>query len=145
VNIVVDTNIIFSAILNSRGKIGELLINKPFEINYLAPDFLLSELQLHSTKIKKISGLNLAQYEAIKKYVIQHIAFIDLNSISRKSWEIAIDLIGKTDEMDIPFVALAIQLNAFLWTGDKKLIKELAKKNFESVLSTDLLYLKYFG
>ena len=51
---------------------------------------------------------------------MQHISFIDLNGISRKSWEIATDLIGKTDEMEIPFVALAIQWNAFLWTGDKK-------------------------
>ena len=30
---------------------------------------------------------------------------------------------------DAPFVALALELNAFLWTGDKKLIDGLASKN----------------
>jgi predicted nucleic acid-binding protein len=38
--IVVDANIIFSGILNSNGKIGDLLINSDKMFSFIAPDFL---------------------------------------------------------------------------------------------------------
>ena len=143
--IIVDTNIVFSAILNSHGKIGELLLNKPTEVQYLSPAFLLEELAFHSKKILKLANLNRVEYEEIKAYVIQHIEFIDINKISIKSWGHASEMIGEIDDKDVPFVALAIETNASLWTGDKKLIKELYNKKFDRVLITDTLYSKYFG
>jgi predicted nucleic acid-binding protein len=53
-------------------------------------------------------------------------------------------MIGEIDEKDIPFVALAMDTNAHLWTGDKKLIKGLYDKEFNGVLITDTLYSKHF-
>ncbi len=143
--IIVDTNIVFSAILNSHGKIGELLLNKPTEVQYLSPAFLLEELSFHSKKILKLANLSGVEYEEIKAYVIQHIEFIDMNKISIKSWVDAYEMIGELDDKDVPFVSLAIETNSFLWTGDKKLIKELYNKKFDRVLITDTLYSKYFG
>ncbi|MGZ3777300.1 MAG: PIN domain-containing protein [Mucilaginibacter sp.] len=143
--IIVDTNIVFSAILNSHGKIGELLLNKPTEVQFLSPNFLLEELTFHSGKIIRLSNLNKVEYEEIKAYVIQHIEFIDIDMIGIGSWNKAAEMIGELDEKDIPFVALAIEIDAFLWTGDKKLTKELHRKKFDRVLATDMLYIKYFG
>ncbi|MGZ3836907.1 MAG: PIN domain-containing protein [Mucilaginibacter sp.] len=143
--IIVDTNIVFSAILNSHGKIGELLLNKPTEVQFLSPNFLLEELTFHSGKIIRLSNLNKVEYEEIKAYVIQHIEFIDIGMIGIGSWNKAAEMIGELDEKDIPFVALAIEIDAFLWTGDKKLTKELHRKKFDRVLATDMLYIKYFG
>jgi predicted nucleic acid-binding protein len=85
VKIIVDTNIVFSAILSSRGKIGELLLNKPAEIQYLSPTFLLEELSLHTEKIIGLTGFNKLEYEVAKAYVIQHIQFININDISTKN------------------------------------------------------------
>jgi len=41
------------------------------------------------------------------------------------------------------FVALNIYLDANLWTGDKKLINGLSKKNYKNTLSTSKLYGEY--
>ena len=38
-NIIVDANIIFSGILNSNGKIGDLLINSDNFFSFIVPDF----------------------------------------------------------------------------------------------------------
>lgn len=35
------------------------------------------------------------------------------------------------DEYDAPFIALSLELEAPLWTGDKKLIKGLERKGVE--------------
>lgn len=43
------------------------------------------------------------------------------------------------DEFDAPFIALALELDAPLWTGDKKLITGLAKKGIDWILSTDVI------
>ncbi len=37
---------------------------------------------------------------------------------------------------DISFVALTLEMNAKLWTGDKKLYSGLREKGFHDVLST---------
>lgn len=50
-NIVVDTNIIFSAILNPNGKIGDLLLDPLDRFVFFAPDFLTTELDRHLKKI----------------------------------------------------------------------------------------------
>jgi predicted nucleic acid-binding protein len=50
-----------------------------------------------------------------------------------KSKELLIDV----DLDDVPFLAMAKNLNAKLWTGDKKLIKGLKKKGFNDIVSTE--------
>jgi len=43
-NVVVDTNILFSAILSPKGKIHDLLLNSEREFNFYAPSFLIEEM-----------------------------------------------------------------------------------------------------
>jgi predicted nucleic acid-binding protein len=145
VKIIVDTNIVFSAVLSSRGKIGELLLNKPAEVEYLSPSFLLEELSIHAEKIIKLSRLSEIEYQQIKAYVIQHIEFVDANSISADNWLKASDMIKDLDEKDIPFLALAMEAGGVLWTGDKKLIEALKRNHYANIASTDTIYQKYFG
>lgn len=57
-------------------------------------------------------------------------------TISAKSWDRAINMVKNVDEFDAPFLALTLELNAFLWTGDKKLISGLRKLKFEGVVET---------
>ena len=143
--IIVDTNIVFSAILSSKGKIGEHLLNKPSEIQYLSPGFLLEELTLHAQKIIDLTGLTETEYQQVKAYVIQHIEFIDIKKITLTNWERSFDLLHNVDEKDIAFLALTMEAGGVLWTGDKKLIKALQYKKFDNIITTDMIYLKYFG
>jgi len=61
--------------------------------------------------------------------------FVSEELISKRSWNKAFALTKDIDEDDTPFVALAIELNAKLWTGDKVLSKGLAKKDSDIIVT----------
>jgi predicted nucleic acid-binding protein len=56
VRIIVDANIVFSGILRSDGKIGDLLINSGSIFKFISPDFLRKEIQRHHEKLIQISN-----------------------------------------------------------------------------------------
>ena len=103
--LVVDTNIIFSAIISDRGKIGELLLNKPNNFHFLSPVFLLEELDNHVDRILSITGYTESEYQQIKLFVTKNIQFIDSAAINKKDWEKSYQLLNDIDEMDTAFLA----------------------------------------
>jgi predicted nucleic acid-binding protein len=145
VKLVVDTNIVFSAIINDKGKIGELLLNKPISLQFFSPVFLLEELNNHAEKILSITKYSEAEYQQIKSFVTRNIEFISPKKINKEHWETSYQLLKEIDEDDISFLALNLEINGFLWTGDKKLIKGLESKNYNKIVNTGMLYTKYFG
>ena len=68
--------------------------------------------------------------------VLSTINFVFEESISEQSWVRAFALTKEIDEDDTPFIALGIELNAKLWTGDKILSKGLAKKGSDIIIKT---------
>jgi len=64
--------------------------------------------------------------------LISHIEFYDENVISvdalQKSWLLLKDV----DPKDMLFVALTVEMNGLLWTGDTKLRLNLKAKGFSS-------------
>ncbi len=141
--IVVDTNIVFSAILNTDGNIADLLTSgKPFD--FYAPHFILTELAKHQQKLLKILQLDaIEQLDELRFLVTQNIKFISEFQISNKDWKVADELTKDVDSDDMIFVALTSYLEATLWTGDKKLRTGLKNKGYEPVMNTqELLILK---
>ncbi len=63
--------------------------------------------------------------------IFKKIDLIDLESIRQATFEKSIELTNNVDEYDAPFIALALELDSPLWTGDKKLIKGLSKKGID--------------
>jgi predicted nucleic acid-binding protein len=60
--------------------------------------------------------------------------------IEKDNWLEADRLTAGVDANDISFVALTLQKKAWLWTGDKKLIKHLRGLGFDNILTTAELY-----
>jgi predicted nucleic acid-binding protein len=138
--LVVDTNIVFSAILNSSGNIAKILYHAGVNYEFYSCDFLKHELALHKTKILKLTKLSQDECQELIDLVTSKITFIDERLLPKESWQTAFDLIGQVDEKDMPFVALSSTLKAHLWTGDKVLYRALTKKNYKLVINTtDLL------
>ena len=135
-NIVVDTNIVFSTFLNPHSTIGELLMNVKDDINFYAPELLKSELQRYETKIATYSRLSQQALQEIESTVFTIINFIPEERISEKSWIKAYELTANIDEDDTPFVALTIELNAMLWSGDKILMKGLINRGNDMIITT---------
>ncbi len=138
--IIVDANIVFSGILNTNGKIGDLLINSKKQFDFIAPNFLRTEIKKHYSKLVKFSGLTLEQIQESEFQICQDITFISEEQINLSSWRIAEKLVADVDPKDAHYIAYAKHFKCKVWSGDKALIKGLAKKNFTNFITTDELY-----
>lgn len=67
--IVVDTNIVFSAIINTHGKIGDLLMNSDNVFDFYSCNFLIQEINKHQNKLSQFSGLSLKQIRKIEHLI----------------------------------------------------------------------------
>lgn len=126
--IVVDTNILFSAFLSCNSSFHEILLNKKYQ--FIAPNFIFVELFKYKEKILKHSKLNENELLELINTTISCIRFISYEFISGENLGRAIDLCCDIDLKDAVFVALTLEFNAVLWTGDKRLIEGLSKKGF---------------
>jgi predicted nucleic acid-binding protein len=140
VKIIVDANIVFSGILNSSGKIGDLLINSRKYLDFIAPDFLRSEIFKHHSRLCKISGMTLEQVREAEFQIYKDITFISEEQIKQSAWLSAEKLVADIDPKDTHYVAYSKHFRCKIWSGDKELITGLAKKGFKNFISTDELY-----
>jgi len=136
---VVDTNIIFSGLLSPNGTISDLLLNSSDTFDFYSPTFVLDELENHKKKLLKLTGYSEKELEFLQRILFKKIDLIDLESIQQITWNKAIELTKNVDEFDAPFIALALELDSPLWTGDKKLIKGLSKKDVDWILTTEII------
>lgn len=137
---IVDANIVFSGILNTNGKIGNLLINSQNRFTFIAPDFLRTEIRKHYPKLIKISGLRKEQIIEAEYWVCKQVNFISEEQIKIAHWAAAEKLVEDIDPKDIHYVAYAKQFRCKIWSGDKALMHGLEKKGFKSFISTDELF-----
>lgn len=138
-NLMVDTNIIISSLITPKGTIADLIFNKLDKSILVSPRFMLDELQDKFNKILKITRYP-NQYLVDLIYLIhKKIDFIDDKLISFKNQQKAYDLVWDIDKKDLLFVALSLQTDYKIWTGDLKLISGLRQKGFENILSTNEL------
>lgn len=138
--IVVDTNIVFSGILNSSSKIGRLLLTSKSHFEFYSCEFLRSELLKHRKKILKLTGLSEQEVIELQNLVTQNITFINEALIPESLFLSAEQLVNDIDANDTPFIALAKHLKAKLWTGDKVLMEGLKAKRFKRIISTTDLF-----
>lgn len=142
--IIVDTNIAFSAILNTKSTIGDLILNSGKAFRFLSSYYLLYEIDKHWDKLKIISKLNESVLHESQRLINKNISFIDEGQIPRKHRIKAYELVKDIDLKDIAFVALSEYQESLLWTGDKTLIKGLKMAGYDRVITTDeMIKLRY--
>jgi predicted nucleic acid-binding protein len=141
VNVIVDANIVFSGILNTKGRIGDILINSFGLIDFIAPDFLRTEIRKHYSRLTKISKLPISKVMESEFQVCKDIKFISEEQILGINWETAFELVKEVDENDIHYVAFSKQFDRRIWSGDKQLIRGLKKKGFDDFITTDQLHI----
>jgi len=137
--IVVDTNIIFSAILNSQSWIAQILLHSDKSVKFYSPRYLQVEIQNHFQKIKTITKLGDSEVFELIDTLYTKIHFISEEFIPKDVLLVAEDLTKDVDFDDVMFVALSLHLNCRLWTGDKILVNALIKKGFKRFVKTQEL------
>ena len=138
--IVVDTNIVFSAILNTNGKLSRIILQPKTKLNFYTTNFLFEELNKHKRKLISISKYSELEFQRAFSLISQKIKIINFDLIPRKDFETAIQLVENIDENDVEFVALTEHIKGKLWTSDNVLIKGLTKRNWNKTISTKELY-----
>lgn len=124
--IIVDTNIVFSAILNSKSVIGDILLNSAGKFQFLSCHYLWEEIDNHWDKLCRVSKLEEHDLLESQRIIYKNINFIDEEQISKEYRLKAYELVKDIDLKDIAFVALNECMESIFWTGDKGLIKGLS-------------------
>lgn len=138
--IIVDTNVVFSAILSPSGKIGQILIFGRKQFEFYAPNLVKVEVKRHRDKIIWLGELTDSDFEDTRDDIFDCLNFISEEQIPYEYWQEAIPLVRDTDMDDIAFVVLSQYLDEQLWTGDKKLLKGLSNMGFTKGVTTDEIY-----
>ena len=128
--LVIDTNIVFSAIVRDSGT-RVLLLNSNFIL--YSPEGLISELEEHREEIRLKSGLSEEKYNELMAILLSRIKLEPKEYILPFLKE-AFDF--SPDKDDSPFLALCLARRIPLWSNDKA----LKQQSFVKVISTGELF-----
>jgi predicted nucleic acid-binding protein len=137
--VVVDSNIAFSAILNTQSLIGDLILNSQGIFKFRTCNFLTKEINLHWKKILKVSKLAEEELQESRRLIYKNIDFIDERQIPLSFRNRGYELTKEIDKKDFVFISLNEFNESLLWTGDKQLINGLRANGYQKVISTDEL------
>jgi predicted nucleic acid-binding protein len=141
--IIVDTNIIFSCLLNSQGTIGDIIFNSENIFEFYSNQYMRFEIRKHWNKLLKISKLTDNELQIAYDKMLLKLTFINEELIPQNDWEKAETLVADIDIDDTDFAALTRYLKGGLWTGDKPLYDGLKAKRFRTVYNThDMIKLR---
>jgi predicted nucleic acid-binding protein len=138
--IVIDTNIAFSAILNTNSLFARIILQPKSKLNFYSTDLLSLEIDEYRDKLRNLAGYGDWELNKIISLVSSKIRFIDANLIPSKLMLKTEELLSDIDIDDTEFVALTTHIKGKLWSGDKKLQTGLIKKGWDKFISTDELY-----
>lgn len=126
--IITDANILISALISDGQQLRRTLARK--DLQFVSPKFIVVELFKHAPKIQKATKLSKTNVLKLLSTIINQIKFYEEDLISIGSWAEAFRLCRDVDEKDTPYVALALELDAEIWTNDNELKIGLKKKGF---------------
>lgn len=138
--IVVDTNIAFSAILNTNSRIARIFLQPKTRFNFYSTEQLLNEIEEHKGKLKRISKVTDSDLTRSITLITHKIRFINAGLIPKELYRSAETLTSDVDIDDTEFVALTEHIIGKFWSGDKALRNGLAKKKWDKFITTEELF-----
>ena len=110
--VIIDTNIIFSALLSNQSSFTQIILNS--EYSFYICESVIIELFKHKEKIISLSKLSeeeiIRLYSILLRRVIISKEKLIEPSIRQKAYHLCLDI----DEADSPIVALTIKLKGLL-------------------------------
>lgn len=137
--IVIDTNIVFSAILNTNSKIARIILQPRSRLNFNSTEQLKREIEDHKTKFQALTDYSDTELDRVISFITSRIRFINLKLIAKEAYRTAEALTQYVDIDDTEFVALTEHLRGKLWSGDKELQSGLSKKGWKKFITTNEL------
>jgi len=126
--IVVDTNILFSALLRDNTAYSWVLLDTAR--TFCVCESTIIELFKHKERIVRHSKLDKDDVIRVLYILLRNLHIYKEALIDAEIRQQAVVLCRDIDPMDAPQVALTLHLDGLLWTGDKRLRRGLAEKGF---------------
>jgi len=133
--IVLDSNILFSAIISGKN----LYIDIFRALEIYVPDFIFAELSKYQERIIKKTKVK-EEFASFVKDLFSEIVVIPKLAITQESYEKALLLCSDIDPKDTAYLALSIELDIPLWSNDKKLIEGLINKGYKKIITTEKIF-----
>ncbi len=138
-SVVVDTNIIFSAMLNTNSRIAGVLLRPKTTLTFYSTEQLRLEIENHSGKLMALAKYSEYEFKRVFNLFARRIRFVDRQLIPSHFYQEALSLTEDVDIDDTEFVALTLYLNGKLWSGDRTLRTELVKKGWDKFVTLNEL------
>lgn len=127
--VVVDSNIIFSALLKSPNRYCDTICLSSDE--FYTPKFMFVEIFKYKERIVRQSKMTEEEVLEMLYRLILNIRFFDETLISTRNFLRAFQLVKDTDRKDLVFVALTFEVSGKLWTSDLELKNGLRAGGFD--------------
>ncbi|WP_276501568.1 PIN domain-containing protein [Terrimonas pollutisoli] len=142
-NIVLDSNILFSILVKPDGRIFSYFESIRKKNELFINDFTLEELNTHRAKLLKVSKLSADDFERLKITILSQVTIISSDLFTIDIIGEAFELVKNIDINDMHLVAACLLINGCLWTGDKRLYNGLIKKDFQQVYNSTQIQLLF--
>lgn len=125
--VIVDVNVLVSSLLNKGVPFNVFFFNSLMnKFEFVAPEFLLTEFEKHEQRLINETKFSEKEFEELKNFLLRSIIFIPSQEFSEYLPK-ARELLSENVK-DVPYVALALKLNASIFSGDKALKKCMPNK-----------------
>lgn len=128
--LVVDANIVFSTLIKAGKTLDIFLLNKRVKkFEFVAPEYLLVEVEKHVNEIAEKTKLSVDELEKLFGFLEKEIEFIpfeEFKDLHEKAEQVSPDL------DDVQYFALALKLSSAIWSNDKALKQQAIVKVFST-------------
>lgn len=127
--IVVDTNILFSALLRGDTAFSTEMFESARD--FFICETTLTELFRHKEKLIRNSRMNAPALVHAYHLLLTRMQLFRESRIPEACWVRARELCTGVDDDDVPQVAVTLALDGLLWTGDRVLKAGLLARGFD--------------
>ncbi len=134
--VIVDANIVISAIIKPESEIAEILLILNNIIEFVLPEYALEEITEHENEICTEYDISPAVFQVRLDKISKGLLIFSSNLLDNDILYRAEQIVRQVDIDDTIYVAFSITLDALYWTGDRKLYRALRRTGFNDVINT---------
>jgi len=128
-NVVIDANKIFSSLVRHNSPTLHTILST--EVKLFAPDFLFTEIYRHKERLMEATHLSQNEFYETFELLFSHLHFFNMRDVNLRHYIQAFQWCKDVDRKDITYVALALQLETKIWSGDLELKNGLLSKGID--------------
>ncbi len=134
--LIIDTNVLISSLLKDSTT-RQLLLNESFE--FYLPEIVIIELKKYLIYIIQKSGITEDEIKNLLNALLENLKLVPFDEYEDQMDE-AMEIMGKIDEKDTQFIALALSIkNDGIWSNDKHFDEQTKIQVYKTIDIINLL------